>query len=289
MISRSTILHLRYPFSIFLLPVFLFTLSISNKPEAWNVLLVFIILHLFLYPASNGYNSYFDKDEKSIGGLRHPPKVKKDLYFVSLALDGLAIVLGLFINLQFAIMLLIYGLVSKAYSHPSIRLKKYPVVSWLTAGIFQGFFTFLMCYTGLNDAGLAIFLQPPILIPAALSTGMLMGSYPMTQIYQHEEDHKRGDITLSLKLGVMGTFYFTGIFFTIITALFVYYYTGFFEPQDGFAFILFVLPMAAFFVYWFLLVHRDHEKANFINAMRLNLISSVCLGLFFIWEAVKYW
>ena len=30
-------------------------------------------------------------------------------------------------------------------------------------------------------------------------------AYPMTQIFQHEED-KRGDETLSLKLGIKGTF-----------------------------------------------------------------------------------
>ncbi len=288
MISRSTILHLRFPFSIFLLPVFLFALSISNKPGPGNVLLVFFIVHLLLYPASNGYNSYFDKDEKSIGGLKHPPKVRKDLYYTSLALDMLAIVLGLFINIQFAIMLLIYGLVSKAYSHPAIRLKKLPITSWLTAGIFQGFFTFLMIFTGLNDYGLEIFFEPTVLIPATLSTGMLMGSYPMTQIYQHEEDSKRGDITLSIKLGVLGTFYFTGIFFTLITVAFVYYYIRFFGLQDGLFFILFIVPMAAFFIYWYALVRKDSEKANFDNAMRLNLISSVCLGLFFIWESVRY-
>jgi len=127
MISRSTFLHLRIPFSVFLLPIYLFALSISNNPIFENVLLVFLILHFLIYPASNGYNSYFDKDEGSIGGLKNPPKVSKQLYYISLVLDILGILLALYINWQFAMMLLIYGLVSKAYSHPSIRLKKYRV------------------------------------------------------------------------------------------------------------------------------------------------------------------
>src|SRR5690349_13986709 len=150
MFSRSSWLHLRIPFSYFLLPVFLFAVAISPNISETRMLWVFVILHLFLYPASNGFNSYFDKDEKSIGGLKNPPKVNKGLYYLSLLFDVLALLLGYFlINTQFAVMLFIYGLVSKAYSHPWIRLKKYPVTGWIAAGIFQGAFTFVMCYVGL--------------------------------------------------------------------------------------------------------------------------------------------
>lgn len=123
MFSRSTWLHLRIPFSYFLLPVFLFALGVSPNFTESRLLWSFLIVHLLLYPASNGFNSYFDKDEKSIGGLSNPPPVKVGLYYVSLLFDGFAIVLGLKISVLFASMLLIYGLVSKAYSHPAVRLK----------------------------------------------------------------------------------------------------------------------------------------------------------------------
>ncbi len=152
--TRSTFLHLRIPFSFFLLPVYLFALSISADYQLADALLVFFIVHFLLYPASNGYNSYFDRDEGSIGGLEHPPPVSKQLYYVALALDAVAIALGALISGLFAGMLLVYGLVSKAYSHPSVRLKKYAVISWLVAGFFQGFFTVLMVYVGVNRAEL---------------------------------------------------------------------------------------------------------------------------------------
>jgi hypothetical protein len=146
MLSRSSWLHLRIPFSYFLLPVYLFSLAISPNPTEKAVLWSLLIIHILLYPASNGYNSYFDKDEGSIGGLKNPPPVNKGLYYLALLFDGLAIVLGLFaINITFALMLFVYGLASKAYSHPAIRLKKFPVTGWLVAGFFQGFFTFVMC------------------------------------------------------------------------------------------------------------------------------------------------
>ena len=128
MFTSSSWLHLRIPFSYFLLPVFLFSLAVSPNISSGPVLWTFIIIHFFLYPASNGFNSYFDKDEKSIGGLKHPPPVNKGLYYLSLLFDAIAIVLGvIIINIPFAILLFIYGLVSKAYSHPQIRLKKLPI------------------------------------------------------------------------------------------------------------------------------------------------------------------
>lgn len=282
MLNKSTWLHLRIPFSFYLLPVFLFVLSISPGAGISEILLVFIILHLFLYPASNGYNSYFDKDVASIGGLENPPPVRKELYFTSLGFDFIALLLGFFISLEFVWMLLIYGLISKAYSHPAIRLKKYPYGGWFMAGLFQGFFTFLMVYIGINQIALAEILQPQIIIPAFLSSVLLWGSFPMTQIYQHQEDYRRGDITLSLKLGIEGTFIFTASTFILASAGFFWFYNAFYSIFDSLLFLLFILPMLLYFVNWFMRVKKDHDQANFRSCMQLNAISAVCLNLFFL-------
>jgi hypothetical protein len=248
------------------------------------MLWVFIILHLFLYPASNGYNSYFDKDEKSIGGLKNPPPVNKGLYYLSILFDGVALLLGIWkINLVFGGMLLIYGLISKAYSHPAIRLKKYPIAGWVAAGFFQGFFTFMMCYVGINDFPLSTCLSINVVIPAILSSIMLWGNYPMTQVYQHEEDLKRGDITMSLKLGIKGTFIFTSIIFAIAAAGFLFYFREFFDIKYGVLFILILSPVLIYFSFWFLKVLKDETKANYSYTMGLNFISATCLIGFFLY------
>lgn len=281
-ISRSTLLHLRVPFSFFLLPIFLFALGVT-LPENWlRVLLVFLILHVLLYPASNGYNSYFDKDEGSIGGLEKPPKVSRELYYVALLMDGLAIALGWLISWQFALMLLIYGLVSKAYSHPAIRLKKYAIGSWLIAGFFQGFFTFIMAYIGMHGLLLTEALRPEVLIPAALSTLMLWGSYPMTQIYQHEEDIRRGDFTLSYRLGILGTFHFTALVFSLSGVGFFMYYYAYFGLTAALLYLFFLVPVLLYFFQWYRRVRADEALADFRSTMRLNLISGLCLNLFFL-------
>jgi 1,4-dihydroxy-2-naphthoate octaprenyltransferase len=284
MFSSSTWLHLRIPFSYFLLPVFIFAVGISPNHNASRLFWVFIIVHFLLYPASNGYNSYFDKDEKSIGGLKNPPLVNRGLYFLSLLFDLLAVTLGwLKINWQFGAMLLIYGLVSKSYSHPSIRLKKYPFVGWIVTGLFQGSFTLFMCYVGINDFEWQTALNPKVLWAGAATTLMLWGNYPMTQIYQHEEDSKRGDITMSIKLGVSGTFHFTALSFGIATAGFVFFFENFYDIKYGISFFLFLAPVVAFFLYWYFKTRLHPVQANYQNTMWLNFIAATCLNVFFIY------
>ena len=142
--DKSTIQHLRFPFSFFLMPVFLFALSQSNHINWSTTILAFVILHLLIFPSSNGYNSYQDKDETSIGGLKHPPKVSLNLYYATLFMDILGVLLALFVSVFFSLFVLIFVLVSRAYSYRNVRLKKYAVIGFLTVFIFQGAFVFLM-------------------------------------------------------------------------------------------------------------------------------------------------
>nr|WP_226390148.1 UbiA family prenyltransferase [Penaeicola halotolerans] len=283
----STLKHLRIPFSYYLLPVFLFALSLSPNINPDSLRIVFIILHIFLYPSSNGYNSYFDKDEGSIGGLKHPPKVTKLLYYTSMLFFIIAIAWSYTINASFGTLVVIYGLVSMAYSHPLVRLKKYPIISWLVAGIFQGYFTFVMVYVGLNgfawDAGLKLH----VLIPGILTSLILLGSYPMTQIYQHAEDAKRGDQTLSLKLGIRGTFHFTAVCFLIATACFAWFFVSknqFWAVRD---FALALSPVLIYFAIWYSRVLKDESAANYTWTMWLNRISATALNVFFIHYFIK--
>jgi len=285
--KKSTLLHLRIPFSFFLLPVFLFSWSIQPNVSWTSFLNVFIILHLLVYPASNGYNSYFDKDEDSIGGLKKPPKVSKELYYYALVFDAIALIWAIYINVHFALFVLLYGLASKAYSHPAIRLKKLPYIGWFIAGFFQGYITFLMVQLGLNTHSLTTLLSMKVQLPAILSTLLLFGSYPMTQIYQHEEDGRRGDETISRILGIKGTFHFTGIAFFLSSFGFFYYYFNYHSLSDALIFYAVLAPVIVFFTYWYFLVLKDRKFANFENTMRLNLISAACLNFFFLYEALN--
>lgn len=263
------------------MPVFCFAASQVPSLSWIDYLLVFVILHIFLYPASNGFNSFYDKDEDSIGGLEKPPPVEKALLHVSLVFDGIALLLGLYFGWAFVGMLLVYGLASKAYSHPWIRLKKRPIAGWLTVAFFQGFFTYVLCYYALSHCELSALIEVEVLLPGLLMSLLLGGSYPMTQVYQHEEDSKRGDNTLSIMLGIRGTFYFAVAFFLVATGGFFYYFSQFGELQYFWLFLLFLLPVLIYFNLWYLRVHKDEEAADFRSTMRLNMLSSVCMIVYF--------
>ncbi|MEO9482548.1 MAG: UbiA family prenyltransferase [Ekhidna sp.] len=281
--KKSTLLHLRIPFSFFLLPVFLLAVAVSDQIHSQNLLTAFLILHFLVYPASNGYNSYFDKDEGSIGGLKHPPEVSTQLYYTSLGMDVMALVLSLIISVEFALMIFVYGVVSKAYSHPSIRLKKYPIVGWLAAGVFQGYFTFLLSYIAINDIPLSETGMWSIQFPGILSTLLLLGSYPMTQIYQHDEDAKRGDVTISQKLGILGTFHFTALSFMLSSSGFFYYFMSQFSLNSGLLFGAAMSPVLLYFGAWYWRTRKDRDKADFTSTMRLNFISSLMLNAYFVY------
>ena len=80
MLSSSTIKLLRIPFSFFLSPIYFFALAQVPYINWINAILIFFILHFLIYPASNGYNSYMDRDTESIGGLEKPPPPSPQLF-----------------------------------------------------------------------------------------------------------------------------------------------------------------------------------------------------------------
>jgi len=270
---------MRIPFSIFLMPVFWFAL-INIKPDFSKAILVFITLHLFVYPASNGYNSYFDHDEQSIGGLKNPPKVTRELWYLILVFDFLSILFSTVVSPAFAFMVFIYLLVSKAYSYDKIRLKKYPIIGALTVVIFQGFWTYLMVQVGVTTTSEIFYKENFIL--AMVSSLFLLGSYPITQIYQHEEDRKHGDRSLSLFLGVNGTFLFSGVAFFIASILMI----GFFLEALYFNFVLIyiiaMIPVNIYFFKWYSDYRKGKPVITFDRTMKLNAMSSLLLSLAFI-------
>ncbi|MDO6389605.1 UbiA family prenyltransferase [Pontibacter sp. BT731] len=276
----SALTLMRIPFSVYLMPVYWFALSVADGYTWWRAVAVFLILHVLVYPASNGYNSYHDRDEGSIGGLRRPPKVTQELFHLVLLFDVLALLFGFLLSPLFALLVALYLLVSKAYSNRNVRLKKYPIISTLVVTVFQGAFTFWMVQVG---AGLDMqqTLQTPNSWFALVSTLFLCGSYPLTQIYQHQEDSERGDHTLSLLLGIRGTFVFAGIALSLGAALLIGLYLAFGQLLSIGVFLLCTAPITFYFLSWMRRSWQNSGEVNFENTMRMNKISSLCISLAF--------
>jgi 1,4-dihydroxy-2-naphthoate octaprenyltransferase len=281
---KDILLHLRIPFSMFLLPIYFLAIGQQTHPFVIDNVWLFIILHIFIYPASNAFNSYCDKDEGSIGGLKTPPKVDDKLLIVANIFDALGILMTyILFDFKVALLILLYVLVSRAYSWPSIRLKKYAILSWLVVGFFQGAFIFLLVYSAGQHIGFINSLaeltnnsQNPLL-PALFSSLLLWSIYPITQVYQHQADAKAGDTTMSMVLGKNGTFINTILLFSLASGLSFF----FFNQKQLILFSVLSLPIALFTLWWFKKVMEDPSNANFENTMRMNLLSSCFLNLCF--------
>jgi 4-hydroxybenzoate polyprenyltransferase len=282
MLDKNTIKLLRLPFSLLLMPIFLLALSqINGHFSMLEALIPFLIIHLLVYPASNGYNSYVDRDEGSIGGLEKPPMPTIKLFYVTLIMDFTAIIASfLLVNTAFALSLLAYILASRAYSSRQIRLKKYPIWGFLVVVIFQGAFTYFMSHLGITKSFLDI-NDSNIWILAACSF-QIAGVYPLTQIYQHQQDLADGVTTISYKLGYKGTFIFSGIMFALCNVCYFLYFSHLNHLSDFFTVQLFFIPIVSFFVYWFFLVLKNTDQANFKNTMYMNLIAAICMNVCFV-------
>jgi 1,4-dihydroxy-2-naphthoate octaprenyltransferase len=277
-LSSSTFQLLRFHFSFFLMPVYWFALSQLVHPNIFRASLIFFIIHFLLYPSSNGYNSYMDRDEESIGGLKSPLPPTRQLYYVTLIMDLLAILLSLRISIYFTMGTLLYILASRAYSARRIRLKKYPVWGYLTVVIFQGALIFFMVYQGASSE---LSLQVPAIgmIAASLLIG---GFYPLTQIYQHAADAKDGVRTLSSVLGYKGTFIFAGIVYSIAFAVLALFFRLSLEIKEFLFFATCMVPVIVYFIIWAVKVWRDPAQADYVHTMRMNGIASCCTNLGFI-------
>jgi 1,4-dihydroxy-2-naphthoate octaprenyltransferase len=259
----------------------MFALSQAENIIWFDAMLAFVILHLLVFPSSNGYNSYQDKDESSIGGLKDPPGVTPNLYYTTIAFDLLALVLGLFISPVFSALILVFIIMSRSYSYRGLRLKKFPIVAFAIVFIFQGGFIYLASTLAISGRPLAELFNSSNIVCMIISSMFIGSIYPLTQIYQHESDKNDGVISLSYMLGYSGTFIFSGILFAIGTVLMTYYFWSNTMLFAIWLFLPFIFLMGLRMSVWFKKVRRDISQANFQNTMSMNLVSSASMNIYF--------
>lgn len=278
MLQRSTIQLLRFRFSFFLLPVYLFALSFQSRINWPKAALIFFLLHFLLYPASNGYNSYMDRDEESIGGIANPMAPTRQLFGVTIVMDILGTAISVLVSPAFAVMYVVYIVFSRLYSWRGVRLKQYPIIGYLTVILNQGALTFYMGYYGAGP-------QTNFYVPwigLAISTSLIGAFYPITQIYQHEQDRKDNVTTISYLLGIRGTFIYCGLLYLTSFSLLAWYYSNAGHMYYFYILQLLFLPVIFLFLRWAVQCWQNKAAANFVNTMRMNIVASTFTNIAFI-------
>jgi 1,4-dihydroxy-2-naphthoate octaprenyltransferase len=260
-------IHLRLQFQILLAPIFLWGYYLAGGQPNIRFWLAFIAFHLFLYGGATVYNSYYDRDEGPVGGLEKPPPVTEELLPLSLIWQGLGLGLAIWVNLSFGLIyLLIFGLFT-AYSHPRPRLKGRPLLGLLTVALGQGVLAAMGGWAVADPQFKALY---PLAILAVLAAVMFTtGFYPITQIYQVDEDLARGDLTFAARAGPRGTFVFGLVTMTLAAGLLIFVCYGLFGPGQTWLLALFCAGWLGVIARWALTYDAGLVLANYRRVMRL--------------------
>lgn len=193
--------HLRLHYQFFILSgPFLLGGLFSPRIDLTHFLIQFFSVHFFLFGGVTAYNSYWDKDEGPIGGLKHPPKMKRWMLYGSWFFQGIGIAIAFWGGWKLVVLYLISAFFFWLYSSPKFRWKNSPFLSFAAIGIatvicpvFFGFFSF---------GGVEI--DDALIIAAVGGTLTILSLYPLSQFYQISADRERGDNTFAVKYGKAG-------------------------------------------------------------------------------------
>jgi len=163
----------------------------------WQTLGGLAIWVIFLNGGTLAINSVFDKDEGDIGYLNAPPPLPRHLLAFSVALLAGGQLLAFALPPAFQVAYAVCFLLSILYSVPPFRFKAVAGVDWVINMWGFGTLTPFAAWAATGrplDAGHALVLLG--------FCPLFAGLYPLTQLYQMEEDRRRGDRTLALLLGL---------------------------------------------------------------------------------------
>jgi len=193
----TLLVHLRLHFQLLLAPVFLWGWLLAGGGLSLSVVLGFIAFHFFLYSGATAFNSYYDRDVGPVGGLERPPSVSPGLLPFSLIVQLIGALLATLVNLPFWLAYMVFVGLSFAYSHPRIRWKAHTWISLLVVGLGQGALAFVAAWAATRAEIVSAWSVDGVL-GAIAALLLILALYPLTQLYQIDEDAARGDRTVAV-------------------------------------------------------------------------------------------
>lgn len=273
MLSRLLI-HLRLHYQILLAPIFLWGFFLAGGepgPDFWLAVAAF---HGFLYGGATAYNSYYDRDEGPIGGLASPPPVDAALLPFSLAVQALGALLALLVNpLVFLVYLLIWALFTGYSRAPWPRVKARPLAAVALIGLSQGVLATLAGWYTARPALLGVTASG--WLGALTAAAIVVGFYPLTQIYQIEEDRARGDVTFAVWAGPAGVFRFAVVVQALAAGLLTLLLWQRLGPLNALLVAFFYGLLLAVTVRWSRTYDPQQVLLNYRRVMWINRLTSL--------------
>ncbi len=272
-VVRDLVVHLRLNYQLLLAPIFLWGYLLAGGKPTPAFWLGFVAFHLCLYGGMTAFNSYYDRDEGPVGGLAKPPPVAPVLLPFSLLIQVAGIPLAAMVNLSFLVVYLVIFAMGIAYSHPRLRWKSRPLAGLVTVALGQGVLASLGGWLCARPDPLAVDGQSwaGILAVTLVTTGF----YPLTQIYQIDEDRARGDRTFAVWAGPARVFTFALVTQGAAALLLVVIMARLLNPIDAAVVGLFYGGLLVAIARWARTFDPAHVLANYRRVMGLNQLSSL--------------
>ena len=279
------IAHLRWPYQILLLSgTYGISILFVQEPDFSLFTEYFLLWHLGLYGGATAFNSYWDKDEGPIGGLKNPPPMRPWMRWASFFLMMVPAPFLMYDIVSDTLPLVSMGVyvlsffLFWAYSSPVIRWKGHPYLSVLVIFLSTGTNGFFMGY--FSSSGMSFSL---LSVLAALGVASILVSlYPISQLFQLEEDQHRGDHTLSLQIGVKGVrayYLVTYSFGTIILS------GSLWLINSGMAVFFFIASVTGFSLTYNVLHKLRGTEKEYKQVMSIKYLSSFSFLLFILFAA----
>lgn len=270
---KNFILHLRLHYQFFILSGGYFLGGLmSDQMQFSQFWLQFLNVHVLLYGGATAFNSYWDKDEGPIGGLKHPPKMTPWMHKVSLLLMAFGWIWALNVSWEFFTVYGISGILFWLYSTPHARWKGDPILSLIAIGISTGLNS---VFLGFWSAGGVFSIE--ILLCGIGASLILLSLYPVSQIYQADEDSKRGDVTFFLKFGQYGVQRF---FQTIYLLGLLVMCVGFYGVYSTPAIVLFILGLCSFTIINGFVTALKGDEEEYRQVMTIKFFASLSFVIF---------
>jgi 1,4-dihydroxy-2-naphthoate octaprenyltransferase len=270
---KNFILHLRLHYQFFILSGGYFLGGLmADQMQFSQFWLQFLNVHVLLYGGATAFNSYWDKDEGPIGGLKHPPKMTPWMHKVSLLLMAVGWIWAFNVGWEYFAVYGISVFLFWLYSTPHARWKGDPILSLIAIGVSTGLNS---VFLGFWAAGGVFSLE--ILLSGIGASLILLSLYPVSQIYQADEDLKRCDVTFFIKFGQRGVQRFFQSTYLVGLVMLCF---GFYRIYSIPAIVLFIVGLCSFIIINGFVTGLKGDLEEYQKVMNIKFFASLSFVIF---------
>jgi len=233
----------------------------------------FINVHVLLFGGATAFNSWHDKDEGPIGGLKSPPEMHQWMRSASMVLQFFGLIWAINVNWNFTIIYAVSILFFWLYSSPLTRWKGKPVLSLIAIGVSTGTNSFFMGFLAAGGYPITWFED----LTALGVSFLILSLYPVSQVFQTEEDQKRGDVTFAAKFGLKGVKWLFACLFPLGTAILTF---SLIESRGMIGALFGLIGAVAYMIILYLVWQLKGKESEYAMVMHIKFLASLSFVLF---------